>query len=119
MKKEIKDRLNNEEKEIIEQLEKEGSTYLYRFDRSVEYDKETGEVEYNREGLYFKRYKNVDDFVKREILGEEVKEYEESICVGERNEQGEIEYNQNWDPDTMEIEEDDGGMVFCKYIKGE
>lgn len=109
--------LSPEQKKWVRNLETEGETYLRAANETAFLDEETGEVETDIQGLDRYSYKNIEDFIEHEIKGNFVP-HKHSTYIGTRNhETGEIEFNDNYDPQTMTIDEDeDGDAVFSNFI---
>jgi hypothetical protein len=109
--------LTKEQKNWIRNLETDGETYLGVANETAFYDKESGSVETDIQGLNRYRYKSIDDFIENHINHNFVP-HEHSIYIGERNmETGKISFNENYDPDTMSIDEDeDGSSVYSDFV---
>lgn len=110
--------LKEHEKDWINSLKIEGETYLRAANETAFYDKETGVIETNIHGLNRYRYQNMDDFIRHEITNN-FAPHEHSQLIGQRNDEtGEIEFNENYEPEYMTVDEtEDGSSVYSTFVK--
>ena len=96
-------------------LEKEHEVYLGCANVSAHLCKDTGTVELNDEGLEKYLFASIHDFVKHEFCDVPVN-YKLSIYIGDRNHDGEIEFNDDYNDEKMTVDEsDDGSAVYCNF----
>lgn len=117
--------LSTEEKQWITDLKLNGEVYLGAANETAFYDKETGQVETNIQGLDRYLYTSLDDFIEHALKGDFVA-HKHSVYIGTRefgapddeneDNKAEIDFNDNYDPDTMTIDDDeDGSSVYSAF----
>jgi hypothetical protein len=107
--------LSAEEKQWINELQTDGSTYMGAPNiTAMLFD--NGKVEVNFEGLDRFLYESLDDFIAGDINGKNVN-HGHSVYIGNRPDDGEIEFNDKYDANTMTIDNDeDGSSVYSNFI---
>lgn len=116
--------LSNEQKQWVRDLEVDGSTYLGAANQTAYYDEESGEVETNIEGLNRYLYTSLEDFIEHALEGNFVP-HKHSVYIGNRESgsadhddpKAGVDFNSEYDPETMTIDEDeDGSSVYSSFI---